>query len=93
MFRIIEKAEPDLSPPALELSVYKSKKIGEATLAYSTYPAIIHGNQLIYPCIIRFGTQVQEAFRQAIEFAKPHGIAAWVKDPQGLFPPDRRKPA
>ncbi len=93
MFRIIEKAEPDLSPPALELSVYTSPKDGETTLAHATYPAIIQGSKAIWPCIIRFGTPVQVAFQEATDFAKSNDIAVWVNDPQNLFPPERRKAA
>ena len=93
MFMIIEKAEPDLSPEPLELRIYTSPKDGQTTLAHATYPAVIHGNQATWPCIIKFGTPVLDAYQQALEFAQSNDIALWINDPQRLFPPEHRKVA
>lgn len=86
MFNIVEKNEPG----AFELHVYTSPRDGKTTMAHGLYPYHIHGNQVVWPCVIKFGTPVKDALRIAVEFAEPLGIPVWVNDPESLFPPYTR---
>lgn len=71
--------------PPFELSIYRSPADGKTIYGHATYPAIIHGDRATWPCVIRFGTPVQESYEKALAFTQQCGIELRVNDPEGLF--------
>ena len=73
--------------PPFELNVYRSPVDGKTVYAHGTYAGMTHGNQVTWPCVIKFGTPVRDAYEKALAFTGQFGVGLVIKDPDGLFNP------
>ena len=74
--------------PHFEFYVYRSPGDGETVMGHLSSDGIVqNGGRQVTWLSTPFGVPVQDAYLQALDLARHHGVeSVWVNDPEGLFP-------
>lgn len=91
MVSVIESKDAPTDTPHIEFNVYRSPNDRKIVMGYVSGGAFIHsrGTQATW-LTTPFGVLVNEAYATALGIAEHYGLAVWVRDKEGLFPPDAR---
>jgi hypothetical protein len=89
MVQIVENSVVgSTEPPHFEFYVYRNPGDGETVMGYLSSDGIVHsgGRQVAWKST-PFGVPVKDAYLQALDLARHHGVErVVVSDPEGLFP-------
>ena len=89
MVNVIESKDVPADAPHIEFNVYRSPNDRKIVMGYVSGGGFIHGTQATW-ITTPFGVPVSQAYATALGVAEHYGLAVWVRDKEGLFPPDAR---